>query len=177
MLTTPRSPALDALATEYRRLCQQYSTAFCTEAQPDTYAEPCFESPLSQRWQRVAMQHAAGIAQSWRSKYAAAYQGYLDTLAEYQEQPEGERGAPPEWKEWTTPVLKETVIQANANVALLQPSADSSFDYWLRLSTWEHGQPILLPVKLSAYHQQALHQQALMGQTLNTSTTLTGKPE
>ena len=58
---------LDALATEYMGLCQRYTTSFCTEAQPDPYAAPCFESLLSQRWQRVAIQQAAGIAQSWRS--------------------------------------------------------------------------------------------------------------
>lgn len=58
--------ALDALATEYLRLCQHYTTFFCTDAEPDGYLAPCFESPLSQRWQRVAIQQAAGIAQSWR---------------------------------------------------------------------------------------------------------------
>jgi hypothetical protein len=59
--------ALDALAAEYLRLCQAYTTYFCTEAQPDKYAVPSFASPLSQRWQRVAMQHATGVAQSWRT--------------------------------------------------------------------------------------------------------------
>ena len=108
--------ALAALATEYLRLCQAYTTYFCTEAQPDKYVAPCFDSPLSQRGPRVAIQHAAGIAQSWRSDYAAAYQDYLDMLAEYQEAGEGD---PPEWKQWHMPVLKEPVIQANANVALL----------------------------------------------------------
>jgi hypothetical protein len=164
--------ALDALATEYLRLCQQYTTYFCTQVEPDRYAEPCVESPLSQRWQRVAIQHAAGIAQSWRSNYAAAYQDFLDTLAEYQEQPEGERGDPPAWKDWNTAVLKETVIQANANVALLQPSEDSSFDYWLRLSTLEKRQPVFLPVKLAGYHRQAL-----AGKTPNTSTVLARKAD
>ena len=159
--------ALDALVAEYLRLCQQYTTYFCTEAQPDKYAAPCFDSPLSQRWQRVAIQHAAGTAQSWRSNYAVAYQDYLDMLAEYQEEPEGQ---PPAWKEWNTPVLKEPVIQANANVALLQPAEASTFDYWLRLSTLEKGQPLFLPVKLAAYHRQAL-----AGQTLNTSTVLARK--
>jgi transposase len=53
--------ALDALAADYLRLCQAYTTYFCTEAQPEKYAAPCFDSPLSQRWQRVAIQHAAGI--------------------------------------------------------------------------------------------------------------------
>jgi hypothetical protein len=161
---------LDALAEEYLRLCQQYTTYFCTEAQPDTYAAPCFDSPLSQRWQRVAIQHAAGIAQSWRSNYAAAYQDYLDLLADYQEE-EGE-GTPPVWTAWNTPVLKERVIQANANVALLQVADDSSFDYWLRLSTLEKGQPVFLPVKLASYHRQAL-----AGKTLNSSTTLARKPD
>ncbi len=161
--------SLDSLAAEYLRLCQVYITYFCTEAEPDKYAAPRFLSPLSQRWQRVAIQHAAGMAQSWRSNYAAAYQDYLDRLSEYQEEPEGE---PPVWKEWKTPILKKTVIQANANVALLQPSEDSSFDYWLRLSTLEKGQPVLLPVKLAAYHRQVL-----AGKTLNTSTTLTRKQD
>jgi Putative transposase DNA-binding domain len=113
------------------------------------------------------MQHAAGLAQSWRSNYATACEDYLDVLAQYQEEPEGD---PPIWKEWNTPVLKETVIQANANVALLQASADSSFDYWLHLSTLERGQPLLLPVQLAAYHRAAL-----AGKLLNTSTTLTRK--
>jgi putative transposase-like DNA-binding protein len=161
--------ALDALATDYQQLCQQYTTYFCTEAQPDKYAAPCFASPLSQRWQRVAIQQAAGIAQSWRSKYAAAYQDYLDLLVDDDAAPEGD---PPAWKEWNTPVLKETVIQANANVALLQVSADSSFDYWLRLSTLERGQPVLLPIKLAAYHRQLL-----AGKTLNISTTLARKAD
>jgi hypothetical protein len=80
--------ALDALAVEYQRVCQAYTTLFCTEAQPNPYAEPCVDSPLSQRWQRVAIQQAAGIARSWRTNYAAAVQDYLDRLAEYQEQPE-----------------------------------------------------------------------------------------
>lgn len=161
--------ALDALAGEYLRLCQAYTTYFCTEAQPDKYAAPCFDSLLSQRWQRVAIQHAAGIARSWRSNYAAAYQDYLDLLAEYQEEPEGE---PPEWIEWNAPVLKETVIQANANVAWLQRAEDSSFDYWLRLSTLEKGQPVFLPVKLVSYHRPAL-----AGKQLASSTTLARKPD
>jgi hypothetical protein len=161
--------ALDALAAEYMRLCQQYTTLFCAEEEPNKYREPCFASPLSQRWQRVAIQRAAGIARSWRSNYAAAYQDYLDLSAEYQETPEGDE---PHWKEWHTPVLKEMVIAANANVALLQPSADSSFDYWLRLSTLEKGRPILLPVKLATYHRQML-----AGKTPATSTVLHRQPD
>ncbi|HEY7355847.1 MAG TPA: transposase [Ktedonobacterales bacterium] len=161
--------ALDQLSAEYVRLCQQYTTYFCTEAEPDGYLAPCFESPLSQRWQRVAIQHAAGIAQSWRSNYAAAYQDYLGLCQEYQEEPEAD---PPIWKEWNPPVLKEPVIQANANVVLLQPSEDSSFDYWLRISTLEKGRPVLLPVKLATYHQQAL-----AGKTLNSSTVLARKAD
>jgi hypothetical protein len=48
--------ALDSLATEYKSLCLQYVTHFCIEAEPNGYADPCFPSPLSQRWQRVAIQ-------------------------------------------------------------------------------------------------------------------------
>jgi len=163
--------ALDALAAEYLRLCQQYITYLCTEAQPDKYAAPCFNSPLSQRWQRVAIQQAAGNAQSWRSNYAAVYQDYLALLAEYQEAGEGD---PPGWRDWNTPTLplQEPVIQANANVALLQPAEASRFDYWLRLSTLEHGQPVWLPMHLATYHRQAL-----AGKTLNTSTVLARKPD
>jgi hypothetical protein len=65
-------------------------------------------------------------------------------------------------------VRKESVIRANANVALLEPSADSRFDYWLRVSTLEQGQTVLQPVQLAAYHQQIL-----AGKRLNSSTTLT----
>jgi len=53
---------LDALAAEYMALCQQYVTHFCAEAEPNGFSAPCFRSPLSQRWQRVAIQQAAGIA-------------------------------------------------------------------------------------------------------------------
>jgi hypothetical protein len=164
--------ALDAVAEEYRRLCHEYTTYFCTEAEPNKYATPCFTSPLSQRWQRVVIQHAAGIAQSWRSKYAAAYHAYVERLAEDQQGQQEAGGDPPSWNEWNTPALKETVIQANANVALLQPSQDSRLDYWLRLSTLDQGHPVLLPVQLAAYHRQVL-----AGKTLHSSVTLRRKAD
>lgn len=162
---------LDALAAEYLRLCQQYTTFFCTEAQPDKYAAPSFESSLSQRWQRVTIQQAAGIALSWRSNYAHARHAYEKAQAAYDEEHEP-NVASPTWREWDTPVLKAMVIQANANVALLQPSQESSFDYWLRLSTLEKGQPLLLPITLAPYHRQAL-----AGKTINSSVTLTRKSD
>ena len=89
----------------------------------------------------MVIQHAAGIAQSWRSNYATAYQDYLDMLADDEQEPQGD---PPVWKEWSTPVLKEPVIQANANVALLEPAEGSGFDYWLRISTLEPRHPLFL---------------------------------
>jgi hypothetical protein len=161
--------ALDALAEEELRLCQPYTPQFCTEAQADTYAAPCFDSPLAQRWQRVAIQHAAGSAQSWRAKYAAASRDYLDLLAEQQEAPEGKA---PEWQEWNTPVLNEPVMPANANVALLQPAQDSSCDSGLRVSTLEQGHPVFLPVQRATSHRQAL-----AGKTLDSRTTLARKPD
>jgi hypothetical protein len=159
---------LDALAAEYMRLCQQYTTAFCTTVEPNKYADAWLSSPLSARWQRVVIQHAAGVAQSWRTNRDRAEQAYLDDLAEHQAAPQRPT---PTWREWQTPTLKQTVIQANANVVALEPSQDSSFDYWLRISTLSKGQPLRLPVKLAAYHRQMLD-----GKRINTSMTLTRKP-
>ena len=140
--------ALDAMSAEYIALCQHYVTFFCTEAEPDDYADPCFPSPLSQRWQRVAIQQAAGIAKSWRANLQRAQEDFADTLAAWLEEEHAPDAAPPAWTPWQTPTLKKTVIQANANVALLQPSQDTSFAYWLRISTLEKRQPIFLPVQL-----------------------------
>ena len=161
---------LDALAGEYMRLCQQYTTAFCTAVEPNKYADAWLSSRLSARWQRVVIQHAAGVAQSWRTNRDRAYQAYLDDLAEQQGQAAPQRAAPA-WREWQTPTLKQTVIQANANVVTLEPSEDSTFDYWLRISTLDKGTPIRLPVKLAAYHWRMLD-----GKRINTSVTLTRKP-
>src|SRR5712691_5714250 len=60
--------ALDDLAQVYLPLCQQYVTLFCTDERPNKLRAPLFATPLSERWQRVAIQQAAGIAQSWRTK-------------------------------------------------------------------------------------------------------------
>jgi hypothetical protein len=82
------------------------------------------------------------------------------------------RGAARGAESYSPTVRRDTlsVLQANAKVALLQPAEDRSFDYWLRLSTLEKGQPVCLPVTLTASHQQAL-----AGKTLNTSTVLARK--
>src|SRR6266571_9324266 len=78
--------ALDTLAPVYLALCQRYITLFCTEEQPDTFHPPLYPTPLSERWQRAAIQQAAGIAKSWRTNREQAYQGYLDEVEAYQEQ-------------------------------------------------------------------------------------------
>ncbi len=148
--------ALDMLAAEYIALCQQYVTHYCVDAEPDGYAAPCFPSPLSQRWQRVAIQQAAGIARSWRSNHQRAQEDFADTLAAWLEEEHPPAETPPDWIPWQTPTLKKTMIQANANVALLQPSQDTSFAYWLRISTLELRQTIFLPVQLATYHQRCL---------------------
>ena len=77
--------ALDALAPVFLGLTQQYTTLFCTDAFPDAFHAPCFETRLSERWHRVAIQQGAGIAKSWRTNRATASQNYVDDLAEYQE--------------------------------------------------------------------------------------------
>ena len=78
--------ALDDLAQVYLALCQQYVTLFCTEEPPDKFHPPVFLTSLSERWQRVAIQQAAGIAQSWHTNRAQAYQDYTDDLLDYHEQ-------------------------------------------------------------------------------------------
>lgn len=162
---------LDALASVYLALCQQYVTLFCTDEPPDRFRAPCFPTMLSERWHRVAIQQASGIAQSWRSNRANAYQDYLDDLANYYEQQkEGVLDASakePTWKEWDVPTLQQVCIQANANVVVLEHSQDSCFDYWLKISTLEHYKRTLVPVKFADYHRQALE-----GKAINTSVTL-----
>jgi hypothetical protein len=163
--------ALDALAPVYLSLCQQYVTFFCTKEDPDKFHIPVFQTPLSERWHRVAIQQAAGIAQSWHTNRAQAYQDYLDDLFDFHtQQMEGtldESAQEPTWRQWDVPTLRQTCIQANANVVALEPSEDSSFDYWLKISTLDFRKPLLVPVRLADYHRKALD-----GQTINTSVTL-----
>lgn len=164
--------ALDTLAPVYLALCQHYVTLFCTDEAPNKFRDPVFATPLSERWHRVAIQHAAGIAQAWRTNKEQAYQDHLDDLLEYREQPaEGKldpQAKEPVWREWDVPTLHQTCIQANANVIKLQVSEDSTcFDYWLKISTLEFRKLLWVPVKLADYHRQALE-----GKTLNTSVQL-----
>src|SRR5947209_4637188 len=129
--------ALDQLSEVFLPLTQQYVTLFCTDELPNSFRAPYFLTSLSERWHRVAIQQAAGIAKSWRSNRTNAYQDYLDALAEYREQEADgtlEEGTKePEWREWNVPTLRKRCIQANANVVRLEPSADSTFDYWLKV--------------------------------------------
>ncbi len=162
---------LDQLVEAYMDLCQRYVTVFCTGEGPDKYRAPLFATVLSERWHRVVIQHAAGIAQSWHTNRDNAYLAYLEALAAYQTNqasphPDPKRKAPT-WTEWNTPTLRTTCIQANVNVVVLEPSQESTFDYWLKISTLERGKPLRVPVKLAAYHRKVLS-----GKTLNTSVTL-----
>lgn len=152
--------ALDTLAPVYLALCQQYVNLFCTQERPDKLRAPLYETALSERWHRVAIQQAAGIAKSWRTNRANAYHGYLQEREEYLErQVEGTldpKETEPIWKEWDIPTLKQTCIQANANVVRLEPSEDSTFDYWLVISTLAFRKQLSVPVKLADYHKEQL---------------------
>lgn len=163
----------------YRPLCEQYIAYFCTEATPDATIDFVYGSTLSGRWQRVAVQQAAGIAQSWRSNRAnhwADYQGRLQAYERLEEAQRARRKAPV-WTEPRRPQLQALSIQANRNVVqpmdekaavlALEPAERVVFDLWLRVSTLDKGQPIYVPVRLSAYHKQALG-----SLTPNTSVTL-----
>ncbi|HEY6411821.1 MAG TPA: transposase [Ktedonobacteraceae bacterium] len=169
--------ALDHLVVAYLALTQQYVTRFCeAETSPDKFAIPIFETELSDRWHRVAMQQAAGIAKSWRTNRQAAYDAYLENLVDYAAakaealasgKPLDLERKEPQWHEWNLPELRVPCIQANANVVVVEKSEDTTFDYWLRISTLDKGNPLRVPVKLASYHKQAL-----AGRTLNSSTTL-----
>jgi hypothetical protein len=152
--------ALDALAPVYLALCQQYVMLFCTTEPPNKLRDPLFPTSLSERWHRVAIMQAAGIARSWRSNRTTTYQQYQDDLERYQKQQAGGQlsahAKEPLWREWNVPTLREPCIQANVNVVKLEESCDSTYDYWLSISTLEKSQPIAVPVKLSAYHKEAL---------------------
>jgi Putative transposase DNA-binding domain len=163
--------ALNDLAQVYLPLSQQYVTLFCTDERPNKLRTPLFATALSERWQRVAIQQAAGIAKSWRTNRAQAYQDYVDDLLAYHEQEAEDAldagGEEPVWKEWNIPTLSQVCIQANLNVAVLEPAQDSTFDYWLKISTLAFRKQLLIPVKLAAYHREALAKK-----TINTSVTL-----
>lgn len=149
--------ALDQLAQVFLPLVQQYVTLFCTDAMPDAFSAPMFPTELSERWHRVAIQQAAGIAKSWRTNRADAYQEFVDYSQERQASGEGEDEAEePTWREWDVPTLRQPCIQGNSNVLKLEVSADSTFDYWLKVSTLDKGHPLLIPIKLAEYHREAL---------------------
>jgi IS605 OrfB family transposase len=164
--------ALNAVADVYLKLCQDYTIYFCQEAEPDKYATPHLASPLSQRWQRVVVMQAAGIAQSWRNNRANALAAYERKRSWFEQQypTAAERQAnaakAPQWREFNLPELKQMKIEANRNVAQLshedelplelEAARDSSFDYWLRLSTLDKGATLWLPVQLADYHRKKL---------------------
>ncbi|MBT9170188.1 MAG: hypothetical protein DDT18_00527 [Actinobacteria bacterium] len=115
---------LDQLALEHQRVVQAYVDWLIERQidQPNKYAdipEQDVPTPLSDRWQRCAWQQACGIVQSW---YANGRE--------------------------TPPVLRNVCLQANANVVVIEPSHTPQFDFWLRISTLEAGNPVRVPITL-----------------------------
>ena len=169
--------ALDQLAQVFMALTQQYVTLFCQDELPNSFRAPCFLTSLSERWHRVAIQQAAGIAKSWRTKQVNAYEAFLDAQASYQEhKAEGtlEEGAKePEFREWNVPSLHQLCIQANGNVVRLEEAEAGTFDCWLKVSTLEKGTPLLVPIHFSDYHKEQLtNPQTGQRRKLNSSMTL-----
>src|SRR5262245_50990585 len=107
--------AVDELWVEYQRVCEPYAHHFCTQRQADGFCEPFIETTLSARWQRVAIQQAAGIAQSWISNRQNHYDDYLSRKTWYDGLPEEQqkKRKAPEWTEPKLPMLKNVCIQAN----------------------------------------------------------------
>jgi putative transposase len=71
------------------------------------------------------------------------------------------------------PTLREWCLQANANVVKIEASEESTFAYWLKISTLEKGKPLLVPVKLADYHKEALKdKETKKRKDINSSVTL-----
>src|SRR5260221_14385519 len=64
--------ALDALAPVYLALCQAYVTLFCTTEPPNKLRDPLYQTPLSERWHRMSIMQAGGLARPWRYKQYTA---------------------------------------------------------------------------------------------------------
>lgn len=136
---------LDELATEHRRVVQAYANWLIAHEvrEPNKYADiPEAEVPtsLSDRWQRCMWQQACGIVQSWYSN---------------------ERTNPP--------VLKNVCLQANTNVVKLEKSDTPTFDFWLKISTVEKGEPVRVPLTLYQRAKEVIAQYPKLctGVTLN----------
>lgn len=126
---------LDEVSVEYLRVVQGYIDWLIDheQRQPNKYApipEEGIPTRLSDRWQRCGWQQACGIVQSWYSNGRSK-----------------------------RPVLHNICIQANTNVVKIeQPEQASSFDLWLRISTLDKGQPILIPLTLYGRAKETLIQ-------------------
>jgi hypothetical protein len=126
---------LDELWVEYLRVTQRYIDWLIDHEQrePNRYApipEEEITTCLSDRWQRCGWMHACGVVQSWYSNGRTK-----------------------------RPVLHNICIQANANVVRIeQPEQASSFDLWLRISTLDKGQPVLIPLTLYGRAKETLTQ-------------------
>src|SRR5664279_2065983 len=168
-VNTGKLASLDAVWAAYQPLCEQYVQLFCGDVKPDAEIDFCFGSALSARWQREAIRQAAGIAKSWRSNRKRRWAEYSSKLAWYESLTEKEQSVrkKPEWAEPCIPELHQVSIQASTNVAeqvagndkrvlALEAASNSTYDFWLRLSTMAKGKPLYLPVKLSRHHRKML---------------------
>lgn len=171
-LNANKLEALNQVAEVYLALCQQYVSLFCEHENPDPYAQPDLPSELSQRWQRVAIMQAAGIAQSWLTNRDKAYAEYESRLAWFEKkyptlaEQDTHANKMPHWKPFNLPNLKKMKIGANHNVAQLTENDDlplslekangSQFDFWIRISTLEKRRVIWLPIELAKFHKKKL---------------------
>src|SRR5260370_38911871 len=69
--------------------------------------------------------------------------------------------------------LARTLHSGQCQCVKMETSQESSFDYWLTVSTLEKGQPIVVPVKLADYHKEQLTDaKTLQRKKLNSSVQL-----
>lgn len=79
---------LDALAHEYMRVCQWYTSYFCEQGAADRTIALQIESTLSDKWHRCAVRRGASVAQSWLANRARRWQEYQEELTDYQAHPD-----------------------------------------------------------------------------------------
>jgi IS605 OrfB family transposase len=123
---------LDDVTVHYQRTLQFYSDWLVENEQkkPNKFQDmPAFDTPLSTRWRRCCWFQACGLIAGWYAN-----------------------------KRENKPVIKAVAIQANVGVVLLEKSKDSTFDYWLRISTLQTHKTVRIPIRLHDYAKKVLAQ-------------------
>ena len=125
---TGKQVQLDNLWFIYKQAMTDYlDRLFTTQGLSEDYLKS-YNSLLSYRYKQCAKRQAFKIFKTWcRNK-----------------------------KKKNKPQLRMPAMTLDYRFIEVQPSTDSSFDYWIKIATLEKGKPILIPVKSYNYLNQYL---------------------